>query len=48
VRAHLLEDAGELSAAHENYLRAARETASLAERRYLQSRAARIKIDRGS
>jgi RNA polymerase sigma factor (sigma-70 family) len=46
VRAHLLEDAGELSAARENYLRAARETASLAERRYLESRAARLTIAR--
>jgi RNA polymerase sigma factor (sigma-70 family) len=45
VRAHLLEDAGDLSAAHAHYLRAAKETASLAERRYLDSRAARIKID---
>jgi RNA polymerase sigma factor (sigma-70 family) len=43
VRAHLLEDAGDLPAARDNYLRAARETASLAERRYLQSRAARLK-----
>ena len=44
VRAHLLEDAGEHAAARENYLRAAKQTASLAERRYLESRAARIKI----
>ena len=43
VRAHLLEDAGDLPAARENYLRAARETASLAERRYLESRAAALK-----
>ncbi|HJP77917.1 MAG TPA: sigma-70 family RNA polymerase sigma factor [Pseudonocardiaceae bacterium] len=46
VRAHLLEDAGDLPAAEENYLLAAKETASLAERRYLESRAARIKIGR--
>jgi RNA polymerase sigma factor (sigma-70 family) len=46
VRAHLLEDAGDLPAALENYQRAAKETASLAERRYLESRAARIKITR--
>ena len=46
VRAHLLEDAGEHAAARENYLRAAKQTASLAERRYLESRAARIKIGR--
>jgi predicted RNA polymerase sigma factor len=42
VRAHLLEKAGDLPAAHENYRRAARTTASLAERRYLESRAARL------
>ncbi len=46
VRAHLLEDAGDLPAALENYQRAAKETASLAERRYLESRAARLKIAR--
>ncbi len=39
VRAHLLETAGDLPAARENYRRAARGTASLAERRYLESRA---------
>ena len=44
VRAHLLEDADDLPAALENYRRAAKETASLAERRYLESRAARLKI----
>jgi predicted RNA polymerase sigma factor len=43
VRAHLLEAAGELSAAHESYRLAGRITASLAERRYLESRAARLK-----
>ncbi|HVX45516.1 MAG TPA: sigma-70 family RNA polymerase sigma factor [Mycobacteriales bacterium] len=42
VRAHLLETAGDLAAARENYALAARTTASLTERRYLESRAARI------
>jgi RNA polymerase sigma factor (sigma-70 family) len=43
VRAHLLEKAGDLPAARENYQRAARGTASLAERRYLESRDARLR-----
>jgi predicted RNA polymerase sigma factor len=43
VRAHLLEMAGQLDAARSGYLRAARRTASLPERRYLESRAARLK-----
>jgi RNA polymerase sigma factor (sigma-70 family) len=42
VRAHLLEQAGDEAAARESYQRAARLTASLAERRYLASRAARL------
>jgi RNA polymerase sigma factor (sigma-70 family) len=42
VRAHLLENAGDLPAARENYKLAARGTASLAERRYLEGRAARL------
>ena len=42
VRAHLLELAGDLSAAREEYRRAARRTLSLPERRYLESRAARL------
>jgi RNA polymerase sigma factor (sigma-70 family) len=42
VRAHLLEKAGDLPAARDNYQLAARATASLTERRYLQSRAARL------
>jgi RNA polymerase sigma factor (sigma-70 family) len=42
VRAHLLEQAGDLPAALENYRLAARATASLAERRYLERRAARV------
>jgi predicted RNA polymerase sigma factor len=40
VRAHLLEQAGDLDAARRSYLQAARTTASLPERRYLESRAA--------
>jgi predicted RNA polymerase sigma factor len=43
VRAHLLEKAGEPTAARESYLLAARMTASITERRYLESRAARLK-----
>jgi RNA polymerase sigma factor (sigma-70 family) len=42
VRAHLLEQAGDEAAARESYRRAARLTASLAERRYLEARAARL------
>jgi RNA polymerase sigma factor (sigma-70 family) len=42
VRAHLLEMAGDLAAAREAYLRAARRTASLPEQRYLSLRAARL------
>ena len=42
VRAHLLEQAGEPAAARAAYQRAARATASLAEQRYLESRAARL------
>jgi predicted RNA polymerase sigma factor len=42
VRAHLLERAGDLPAAREHYLRAARGTASLTERRFLESRARRL------
>jgi RNA polymerase sigma factor (sigma-70 family) len=40
VRAHLLEMAGDLEAAHNAYLAAARATTSLPERRYLQAKAA--------
>ncbi|MBU2670118.1 sigma-70 family RNA polymerase sigma factor [Actinoplanes bogorensis] len=43
VRAHLLERAGDLDAAREEYLRAARLTLSLPERRYLESRAAGLR-----
>ena len=43
VRAHLLEQAGDAAAAREHYRRAAKATASLAERRYLESRASRVR-----
>jgi predicted RNA polymerase sigma factor len=43
VRAHLLEMSGDLSAAHEDYLLAARRTASLPEQRYLRSKADRLR-----
>ncbi|HWC40867.1 MAG TPA: DUF6596 domain-containing protein [Actinomycetota bacterium] len=43
VRAHLLELAGDHEAAHAAYRLAARRTLSLAEQRYLQSRAARLR-----
>jgi RNA polymerase sigma factor (sigma-70 family) len=42
VRAHLLEKAGDPAAAHEHYRRAAKATASIAEQRYLESRASRV------
>ncbi|NUR82468.1 MAG: RNA polymerase sigma factor [Nonomuraea sp.] len=42
VRAHLLEKAGDTAGAHEHYRRAAKATASLAEQRYLESRASRL------
>ncbi|UNO38926.1 DUF6596 domain-containing protein [Streptomyces sp. MST-110588] len=43
VRAHLLEKAGDAAGAYELYRRAAKSTASLAEQRYLQSRAGRVR-----
>jgi predicted RNA polymerase sigma factor len=43
VRAHLLEKAGDTAGAYEHYRRAAKSTASLAERRYLESRASRVR-----
>jgi RNA polymerase sigma factor (sigma-70 family) len=43
VRAHLLEQAGDLEAARESYLRAVTLTASLPEQRYLTHRAARLR-----
>jgi predicted RNA polymerase sigma factor len=42
VRAHLLEDAGDRAGALAAYREAARTTASLTERRYLETRAARL------
>jgi predicted RNA polymerase sigma factor len=42
VRAHLEEMAGDRTAARESYRRAARLTASLPERRYLEGRASRL------
>jgi len=43
VRAHLLEAAGDLGAAREAYLEAARRTLSVPEQRYLSARAARLR-----
>ena len=43
VRAHLLEKAGDPAGACELYRRAAKSTASMAERRYLESRASRVR-----
>ncbi|MEE6258917.1 RNA polymerase sigma factor [Plantactinospora sonchi] len=43
VRAHLREKAGDTTGAYEDYRRAAKSTASLAEQRYLESRASRAK-----
>ncbi|WP_371521657.1 RNA polymerase sigma factor [Kitasatospora sp. NBC_01300] len=43
VRAHLLEKAGDPAGAHEHYRLAAKATASLAERRHLEARAARTR-----
>ena len=43
VRAHLLEMAGDTDAAYENYRRAAKATASIAEQRYLQARAKKLR-----
>ncbi|MEW2618844.1 DUF6596 domain-containing protein [Streptomyces sp. NPDC048106] len=45
VRAHLLERAGDTRGAYDHYRRAAKATASLAEQRYLESRAARVSRD---
>jgi predicted RNA polymerase sigma factor len=42
VRAHLLEQAGELAQARSAYQLAARRTTSLTEQRYLADRAARL------
>jgi RNA polymerase sigma factor (sigma-70 family) len=43
VRAHLLEQTGDTARAYDFYRRAAKATASLAERRHLESRAARLR-----
>jgi len=43
VRAHLMEKAGDTAGAYEHYRRAAKATASQAERNYLDSRASRLK-----
>jgi RNA polymerase sigma factor (sigma-70 family) len=43
VRAHLLEKAGDTAGAYEHYRRAAKSTASMAEQRYLESRASRLR-----
>ncbi|KAB2339656.1 RNA polymerase sigma factor [Actinomadura rudentiformis] len=43
VRAHLLEKAGDTAGAYEHYRRAVKATASIAEQRYLESRASRLR-----
>jgi RNA polymerase sigma factor (sigma-70 family) len=43
VRAHLLEKTGDPAGAYDHYRRAAKATASLAEQRYLESRASRVR-----
>ncbi|MFI6156152.1 RNA polymerase sigma factor [Kitasatospora sp. NPDC051170] len=43
VRAHLLEKAGDTEGAYDHYRRAARATDSLAERRFLEARAGRVR-----
>ncbi|TDE37605.1 RNA polymerase sigma factor [Nonomuraea mesophila] len=43
VRAHLLERTGDDAGAYEHYRRAARATASIAEQRYLEARAGRVR-----
>jgi predicted RNA polymerase sigma factor len=43
VRAHLLEKTGDTAGAYECYRRAAKATASIAEQRYLESRAGRVR-----
>ena len=44
VRAHLLEKTGDTAGAYEDYRRAAKATASIAEQRYLESRAGDLRI----
>ncbi|MCO5973452.1 RNA polymerase sigma factor, partial [Actinoallomurus sp. WRP6H-15] len=48
VRAHLLERTGDTAGAYEHYRRAAKATAGLAEQRYLESRAGRLRSSRQS
>ena len=48
VRAHLLEKAGDTAGAYQHYRRAAKATASIAEQRYLESRAARASATQDS
>jgi predicted RNA polymerase sigma factor len=43
VRAHLLDKIGDTAGAYEHYQRAAKATASIAEQRYLRSRASRLR-----
>ncbi|MFI7031534.1 RNA polymerase sigma factor [Microbispora rosea] len=43
VRAHLLEKTGDRAGAYEHYRRAAKATASMAEQRYLESQAGRVR-----
>jgi RNA polymerase sigma factor (sigma-70 family) len=43
VRAHLLEKTGDTAGAYDHYCRAAKATASIAEQRYLESRASRVR-----
>lgn len=47
VRAHLLERTGDTAGAYAHYRRAAKATASLAEQRYLELRASRVRPPRG-
>ena len=46
VRAHLLEQTGDTAGAYEHYRRAAKSTAGIAEQRYLEARAARLRPPR--
>jgi predicted RNA polymerase sigma factor len=48
VRAHLLEKTGDMAGAYEHYRRAAKATASIAEQRYLESRASRVRTQHDS
>ncbi|MGI5149998.1 RNA polymerase sigma factor [Plantactinospora sp. CA-294935] len=47
VRAHLLEKTGDPAGAYDDYRRAAKSTASIAEQRYLESRASRVRPGSG-